>query len=55
VAQVATVPKNSQHLRETKRNTIEAPHTSDHLAPNALKTADQQLGRIEFGQVRVGE
>jgi hypothetical protein len=40
VAELATVPKNGQRLRETKRGRVEAPHAGDHSAPNALQTAN---------------
>ena len=55
MAQLAAVPKNGQRLRETQRVRIEASHAGDHPAPDALKTANQQLRRIDFGQMPVVE
>jgi len=55
VAQRAAVPKNGQRLCEAQRDRIEAPHTGDYPAPDALKTANQQLRRIELGQMPVVE
>jgi hypothetical protein len=55
VAQLAAIPKDSQRLRETQRCRIDAPHASYYPSPNTLKPANEQLRRIDFGQMPVVE
>ena len=55
MAQLAAIPQNSQRLRETQRCGIDAPHAYYYPAPNALKPANEQLCRIDFGRMPVVE
>jgi hypothetical protein len=55
MAQLAAIPQDSQRLCETQRRRINAPHTGYYPAPNALKPANEQLRRIDFGRMLVLE
>jgi hypothetical protein len=49
VAQGASLPEDSQRLREAQGGRVERPHPSDHPAPDSLKAARQQLSREGIG------